>query len=79
MKRGDDDELLTIDEVLERYPYLEKEFNWSNTTVGILHSIGLLHGHYRKGKRLLLISLRSLLRVIDLYKTDLERIKHALG
>lgn len=78
MTRRDEDELLTIEEVLERFPYLKKEFNWNKSTVGILHSIGLLHGQYIKGKRLLLVSRQSVILLINIYKTDVDRIKHAL-
>lgn len=72
------DEYLTPDEVLERFPCLKTDFNWSTSTPGSLHSIGLLHGNYLKGRRMMLISLDSLKRLIAFYKQDLERTKSKL-
>jgi hypothetical protein len=66
------DEYLTPDEVLHRFPCLKTDFNWDNSTPGYLHSVGLLHGKYLKGRRMMLIQLDSLKRVIAYYKNELE-------
>ena len=66
------DEYLTPDEVLERYPCLKEDFNWNTGTPGYLHSIGLLHGNYLKGRRMMLISLSSLKALLKFLKDDLQ-------
>jgi hypothetical protein len=71
-------EYLTSDEVLRRFPCLITRFNWNITTPGQLHAIGLLHGKYLKGKRMLLISIVSMKRLIKYYKDDLEDTQHDL-
>jgi hypothetical protein len=72
------DEYLTPDEVLDRFPCLKDDFNWNTGTPGYLHSIGLLHGNYLKGRRMMLISLNSLKKLIAFIKQDLEGKQHRL-
>lgn len=72
------DEYLTSEEVLRKFPCLISRFNWNNTTPGQLHSLGILHGKYLKGKRMLLISLKSMKRLIRYYKDDLSDTQHEL-
>lgn len=72
------DEYLSSDEILKRYPCLMSRFNWNTTTPGQLHAIGILHGKYFRGRRLLLISLFSMKKLISYYKADLEDMKHEL-
>lgn len=72
------EEYLTSDEVLRKFPCLITRFNWNITTPGQLHAIGLLHGKYLKGKRMLLISFVSLKKLIKFYKDELEDTTHSL-
>jgi hypothetical protein len=71
-------EYLTSEEVLRKFPCLITRFNWNITTPGQLHAIGLLHGKYLKGKRMLLISIVSMKRLIKYYKEDLDEAKSEL-
>lgn len=72
------DEFLTPDEVLKRFPCLQTDFSWNNSTPGYLHSVGLLHGKYLKGRRMMLIQLDSLKRLIAFYKSELALIQKKL-
>ncbi|MGL4598848.1 MAG: hypothetical protein ACRCYO_15130 [Bacteroidia bacterium] len=69
-------EYITSDEVLLKYPCLQARFNWNITSAGTLHSLGILHGKYLRGKRMLLISVESLKKLIKYYKDDIEESRH---
>ncbi len=73
------DDLITTEEVFRLFPCLVTRFNWNFTTCGQLHAQGLLLGKYYRGKRMLLISKSSLLRLISIYKQDMDSTRGLLG
>lgn len=66
----ENEEYLTPEEILDEYPFLMTDYNWSIQTPGVFLSTGILHGKYLKGKRMTLIARSSLFRVFSFYQTS---------
>jgi hypothetical protein len=67
MRKGKE-EYLTPGEVLQEYPFLMDDYNWSIQTPGVLLAIGVLHGKYIRGKHMTLITRSSVLKLLCFYQ-----------
>ncbi len=67
----ENEEYLTPGEILQEYPFLIDDHNWSVQTPGVLLSIGLLNGKYLKGKHKTLIARSSIERLFGYYKVGI--------
>ena len=77
---NESEEYLTPGEVLEEYPFLKVDYNWTIQSPGALLSIGLLDGKYLKGKHMTLIARSSLLKLFAVYRQKIkERHDHLKG
>ena len=77
---NENEEYLTPGEILEEYPFLKADYNWTIQSPGALLSLGLLDGKYLKGKHMTLIARSSLKKLFALYlQKNKERSDHLKG
>ncbi|MDO9185732.1 MAG: hypothetical protein Q7W13_06950 [Bacteroidia bacterium] len=63
---------LTPNEVLEKYPILNLKYNWGTLDLGTMLKCKILDGHYDRSKRVGVIKESSLLRLIEYINGTIE-------
>jgi hypothetical protein len=59
---------LTTNEIFEKYPELQIQFNWTKRTISLFMRNKLLAGYYNRNKRTTIIKESSLLQLIEFIK-----------
>lgn len=63
---------LTPNEVLEKYPILNVKYNWGTLDLGTMLKCKILDGHYDRSKRVGVIKESSLLKLIAYINDSIE-------